>query len=87
MSARCPECGESYPGGRQGGHCRGGEYGGCCLTFSSDSAFDHHRTGPFAPDGQRRCADVTVDPAWRLTRRGWTDSDPMPGYVPQVMTR
>ncbi len=83
MSAACPECGVTFPGGQRGGHCRGGAYGGCCQTFSSDGAFDHHRTGPFSA---RSCIDVTVTDGWRLTRNGWTDSDPMPADVLQAIT-
>ena len=84
MSATCPECGATFPGGQRGGHCRGGAYGGCCLTFSSDAAFDHHRVGP---QSARSCLDVTVDAGWRLTRNGWTDSEPMPADVLQAVTR
>lgn len=67
----CPECHASYaPAG--GGHCRGGEYGGCCQTFSSDEMFDLHRVGR---PGNRRC--VPLKEPWRVTRTGWTTNAPM----------
>lgn len=81
--SRCPECGARYsPNG--GGHCRGGAYGGCCRTFSSDAAADAHRKGPYGVPGGRYCVDFDADYTekgrrieWRLTDRGWTNSPPM----------
>lgn len=78
MKSTCPECGIEYsPNG--GGHCRGGAYGGCCRTFTSDSSADAHRIGPHdRRDGIRRClTDEEMVLPWRLTPRGWTNSKPM----------
>jgi hypothetical protein len=75
---RCPECGASYsPNG--GGHCRGGKYGGCCRTFTSDSSGDKHRVGPYDPPGSRRCLtlDELLADGWRETPHGWTPEPPM----------
>jgi len=86
MRITCNICGQQYsPKG--GGHCRGGAYGGCCRTFSSDRAGDKHRVGPYDPPGLRRCLtdeematltrkDGTI--IWRLTNRGWTNEPPRP---------
>ena len=71
----CPECAASYPGSG-GGHCRGGRYGGCCRTFTSDSSFDAHRIGRHGVD--RGCLDVSADDKWRCAPRGWTNNPPMP---------
>ena len=76
----CPECAAVYsPNG--GGHCRGGPYGGCCRTFTSDSAADAHMKGPY---DNRCCVDMDDDwtvkgrkVVWRETARGWTNSPPM----------
>lgn len=57
-----------------GGHCSV-----CCRTFTSDSAFDAHRSGRFA-DNSRFCLEVESLEKWRLTSRGWT---PYPAWVPQ----
>jgi hypothetical protein len=57
-----------------GGHCRV-----CCHTFSSDTAFDAHREGPY--DHTRHCIDIENTPGWRNTARGWTNSKPMPEHV------
>lgn len=66
----CPTCQASYGGSA---HCRA-----CHLTFTSDSSFDDHRTGPYHPDGLRRCLTVEEMVApWRLTDRGWTTTPPM----------
>ena len=74
----CPECGAVYSW-RGGGHCRGGEYGGCCQTFRNDTAADAHRVGPHDPKGLRRClaSEEMLDAGWRLTDRGWTNSKEM----------
>lgn len=89
----CNVCQVSYsPLG--GGHCRGGEWGGCCRTFSSDDAGDRHRIGPYNPPGQRRCItdeelmttyrqDGTL--LWRHTPKGWTTSRPMDAEARQSM--
>ena len=68
----CPECGQMYPP-KGGGHCRGGAYGGCCRTFTSNSAFADHKHGT-----RRTCLDVTAEDGWRETPRGWTNAAPMP---------
>lgn len=81
MKPMCPECGQEFAA-KGGGHCRGGAYGGCCRTFTSNAAADKHRIGEFSVD--RRCvADMDDDwrpgrdgalvrVPWRLTPRGWT---------------
>jgi hypothetical protein len=77
MKCRCPDCGAVYSG-NGGGHCRT-----CHRTFTSVSAADKHRVGPYEPKGVRRCADLLDDwrpdrdgqlrqVPWRLTARGWT---------------
>jgi hypothetical protein len=73
MTCRCPECGQQYSGSG-GGHCRGGRYGGCCRTFTSDTAASAHRVGPYHPRGLRRCLDLPSSEGWRETSRGWTNS-------------
>jgi hypothetical protein len=90
--SRCPECGQTYsPKG--GGHCRGGAYGGCCRTFTSDAAGDFHKVGPYEPRGSRVCVDVDDDwrvkrdgtrwkVPWRLTKRGWTPFPPREDFLP-----
>lgn len=70
----CPTCRVHYPA-NGGGHCRGGEYGGCCRTFTSDSSFAAHRTGP---PSHRTCLDVTTAEKWRETPHGWTHWPQMP---------
>ena len=60
----CPDCDRAYSGSdRSGGHCMS-----CHLSFSSNGAFDGHRTGSFAQ--RRRC--LTPE---ELTGKGWTVSD------------
>jgi hypothetical protein len=93
----CNICNQEYsPNG--GGHCRGGAYGGCCRTFSSDAAGDRHRIGPYDPPSMRRCmtdeemvADTMKDGStrWRLTPKGWSISPPMDvaGYLQKVQPR
>lgn len=87
MRCTCPECGQTYSG-NGGGHCRGGDYGGCCRTFTSDAAAAAHMVGPYSA---RRCVDVDNDirtrkdgttwrVPWRETPRGWTNSEPNPIY-------
>ena len=72
----CPECGARYSG-TGGGHCRGGRYGGCCRTFTSDTAAAAHRRGP--GDARRCITDAEMaDDGWRSTGNGWTNSAPMP---------
>jgi hypothetical protein len=39
--ADCTQCGRNYPTGERGGHCTN-----CHQSFTSDSAFELHRTGP-----------------------------------------
>lgn len=57
--ATCGRCHARWRNREPYGHC-----GSCHLTFTSDSAFDRHRTGPF--DGDRRCK--TTD---ELAAAGW----------------
>lgn len=66
---RCDICGKTYPGGSRGGHCRGGEYGGCCETFAGDGLADQHRVGPGTA---RRCLfpDEMIAKGWRKDERG-----------------
>lgn len=79
-TSTCPECGATYRV-LSGGHCRGGAYGGCCRTYSSDRAATAHRKGPFEPPGQRFCVDHDDDydakgrkVTWRLNRfQEWTN--------------
>lgn len=67
----CPKCLDRYsPTG--GGHCME-----CHRTFTGQEAADAHRTGPFHPDGLRRCIPVDETPGWRRTHRGWTNTEPM----------
>jgi hypothetical protein len=63
----CDICGGSYSA-RRGGHCRGGEYGGCCRTFSNDVTGDWHRPvgGPCLTEEQMLAR------GWRETVNGWT---------------
>lgn len=81
MTCMCPECGQTYSG-NGGGHCRGGAYGGCCRTFTGDTAAAKHRTGPYNPHRARRCLTDAelLDAGWRETQRGWTNSEPNPLY-------
>ncbi len=81
----CPECHVTYSGAQgSGGHCRGGPYGGCCLTFRTQGAADAHRVGVHDPrDKQyaanpRRCltTEEMVGMGFRLTDRGWTNNPP-----------
>lgn len=86
MRATCPACGQDYPGGQRGGHCRE-----CCETFASDASGDAHRVGPYEPRGARRClsvaemlagdwperASAAAPVPWRRTPRGWTSSPPL----------
>jgi hypothetical protein len=79
---KCHECGESYRKA-SGGHCTV-----CHRTFSSVSAGDQHRRGPF---DARYCADMENDirvrrdgttrkVEWRLNMYGeWTDAPPWDG--------
>ena len=65
----CPECGSTVLGA--GGHCRGGEYGGCCQSFSSNTIGDRHQIGHFSPPAKgvyvpRRC--MTTE---EMTAKGW----------------
>lgn len=71
--ATCPECGVVFSV-KNGGHCRGGVYGGCCRTFSSDFSFTAHRKGPW---DQRYCVPVDSTQEWRHGRLGWTDRPSM----------
>ena len=61
----CPWC-EGVFGPQDTGHCTGGPFGGCCLTFASNHAFDQHRTGTYEPD-TRRCRTPE-----ELLAKGWT---------------
>lgn len=63
---RCNKCQGRYTA-NGGGHCSA-----CCTTFTSDSAFDAHRKGPFMPTGLRYCEDVRSTEGWRETAYGWT---------------
>lgn len=64
----CSDCGKHYT--PNGGHCRGGKYGGCCESFSSISTFDRHRTGPH---DARRCLTPSEmrDDGMRLVGEIW----------------
>ena len=66
----CDICGAIF-GPADTGHCRGGKWGGCCQTFASSHAFDRHRTGPFNPDGLRRCRTTG-----ELEAKGWAKTGP-----------
>jgi hypothetical protein len=46
--AKCPDCGETFPGSNSAGHCAA-----CCRTFIGLTAFDAHRVGDHGVD--RRC--------------------------------
>ena len=70
MKCTCHDCGATYSG-TGGGHCRE-----CHRTFTSDSAADAHRKGPYT---DRYCIDPDNDYTqtgkkvpWRLTAHGWT---------------
>lgn len=55
-SGVCPECHHEFK--PSVGHCRGGQYGGCCRSFRSARDADSHRIGTFTADGPtglRRC--------------------------------
>ena len=81
-TSTCPECGTTYRA-KSGGHCRGGAYGGCCRTYSSDSAAAAHIRGPAS---DRSCASMDDDHdtkgnpiAWRQNHYGeWTNEPPRP---------
>jgi hypothetical protein len=62
----CDICGREYPGGEQGGHCRGGRFGGCCASFASDTLFAQHRMA-------LRCLTPAemVEKGWLVDERGW----------------
>lgn len=67
----CPDCGQAYTA--IGGHCRGGQYGGCCQSFTSGGAFDEHRTGPYT-DRRCRTVDEMRDRGMRCVNGRWTTS-------------
>ena len=69
---RCNKCNGRYTA-NGGGHCTR-----CCTTFTSDSAFDAHRKGPFHPTGLRYCEDVRAVEGWRETTYGWTNRPQRP---------
>lgn len=63
----CQVCDAQFNGSdSSGGHCKGGDFGGCCQSFTSLSGFDRHRTGRHEPN-ERRC--LTPD---ELLAKGWT---------------
>lgn len=57
--------------GAVSGHCRGGEYGGCCRSFASKGGFERHRTGRHGVD--RRClTDAEMfEAGWTQREDGW----------------
>ena len=67
--SECPECGQTYR--PSAGHCRGGAYGGCCISFAAQVDFDEHRVGDHA-EGTRRCLTQQE----RLDR-GWEADTPL----------
>lgn len=72
----CYECNRDVPTG----HCKGGKWGGCCESFTSYTAFDRHRIGPYdSRDGVRRCLTPAemIAMGGRDTPRGWTFEPPM----------
>lgn len=72
MSAwTCRRCGQRVTA--NGAHC-----GGCHHTFTSDSAFDAHRTGSY---DDRACLPVDGLDGWRSTPRGWTNAAEMPAAL------
>ena len=64
----CPDCGQSYD--KRAGHCRGGAYGGCCVSFATMAGFDAHRTGPY---DDRRCLalEERIAAGWHTDERGY----------------
>lgn len=61
--SECPECGQTYR--PSAGHCRGGAYGGCCISFAAQVDFDEHRVGEHS-EGTRRCLsqEERLDKGW-----------------------
>ena len=59
---KCPDCGQSFPGGDGYGHCSV-----CCETFRGLTAFDAHRVGEHGVD--RRCE--IREQHWRDERGHW----------------
>jgi hypothetical protein len=70
----CRVCEKTFSG-KGGGHCVGGEFGGCCQTFGSNTIGDAHRIGHYSPPRKgtyipRRC--LTVE---EMIAKGWHQDD------------